>query len=170
MKRGPKCQGCTYERGPKCQGCTYERGPTCQGCTYVRGPKYRRCTYERSPKCFSFLYRIGQEWKRKPLEQTAPFHPKKYCFEKSSQSVPIAFLLVALFTKIYQNFPSFRKFGKMHEPLAGFCRASFGKFPLKECASFQSIPFRPSSPSTPFNPCELPKDDTTAFGFSSLRT
>jgi len=33
-------------------------------------------------------------------------------------------------------------FQKMHEPLAGFCRPSFGKFPLKECASFQSIPFR----------------------------
>ena len=47
-------------------------------------------------------------------------------------------------------------FQKMHEPLAGFCRPSFGKFPLKECASFQSIPFHPSSPSTPFNPCELP--------------
>ena len=43
---------------------------------------------------FAFLYRIGQEWKRKALKQTAPFHPKKYCFEKSSQSVPIAFLLV----------------------------------------------------------------------------
>ena len=56
-------------------------------------------------------------------------------------------------------------FQKMHEPLAGFCRPSFGKFPLKECASFQSIPFRASSPSTPFNPCELPKDGKECVSF-----
>ena len=39
------------------------------------------------------------------------------------------------------------------------------KFPLKECASFQSIPFRASSPSTPFNPCELPKDGKECVSF-----
>ena len=75
------------------------------------------------------------------------------------------FLLLGNPEKIYQIFPNFRKFGKMHEPLAGFCRASFGKFPLKECASFQSIPFRASSPSTPFNPCELPKDGKECVSF-----
>ena len=30
-----------------------------------------------------------------------------------------------------------RQNGKMHKPLAGFCRPSIGKIPLKECASFQ---------------------------------
>ena len=57
------------------------------------------------------------------------------------------------------------KDGKMHEPLAGFCRPSIGKFPLKECASFQSLPFRASSPSTPFYPCELPKDGKECVSF-----
>ena len=33
------------------------------------------------------------------------------------------------------------------------------------CASFQSIPLRASSPSTPFNPCELPKDGKECVSF-----